>query len=134
MEEQLRAAREAGQCVYVGSYCSEDSIFGCLAKKETHCCFRSKLARIIHEQGRPQLDLGWGDPENPECGGLSAAQLASLDFSVIDFSEYFADAFANIAGAPDGVTVQSIIDAYIATLSGAAERGCSQFNPEYPDC
>lgn len=134
MEEELRAAREAGQCVYVGSYCSEDSIFGCLAKKETHCCFRSKLARIIHEQGRPQLDLGWGDAENPDCDGLSAAQLASLDFSRIDFSEYFADAFANIAGGPDGATMQGIIDAYIGTLSGASERGCSQLDPDYPDC
>ena len=59
-EEQLRLARQEGQCVYVGSYCSEDSIFGCLAKKETHCCFRSTLARIIQEQGREQLGLDWG--------------------------------------------------------------------------
>lgn len=133
-EERLRAAREAGQCVYVGSYCSEDSIFGCLAKTETHCCFRSKLARIIHEQGRPQLDLGWGEAENPACDGLSAEQLAALDFSRIDFSEYFADAFANIAGGPDSATMQGIIDAYIETLSGAAGRACSQFDPDYPDC
>lgn len=133
-EERLRAAREAGQCVYVGSYCSEDSIFGCLARKETHCCFRSKLARIIHEQGRPQLDTDWGDAQNPDCEGFSAEQLAALDFSVIDFSEYFAEAFANIVGGPDSGTLQSIIDAYIATLSGAAGDGCSQFDPNYPDC
>lgn len=133
-EERLRAAREQGQCFYVGSYCSEDSIFGCLAKKETHCCFRSKLGRIIHEQGRPQLGLDWGDPENPECGGFSAEQLAALDFSLIDFSEYFADAFANVAGGPDNAMMESIVDAYIATLAGSAENDCSQFDPGYPDC
>jgi hypothetical protein len=133
-EQQLRAAREQGQCFYLGSYCSEDSIFGCLAKQETHCCFRSKLGRIIHEQGRPQLRIDWGDAENPVCDGFSAAQLASLDFSTIDFSEYFADAFANVTGGPDGATLESIIDAYIATLSGSAERGCSQFDADYPDC
>ena len=133
-EEQLRLARQEGQCVYVGSYCSEDSIFGCLAKKETHCCFRSKLARIIQEQGREQLGLDWGGARSPECDGFTGEQLAALDFSVIDFSEYFADAFANITGSPDNATMESIIDAYIATLSGASGSGCSQFDPGYPDC
>lgn len=130
-EEQLRQRREQGQCYYVGRYCSEDSIFGCLAKTYTHCCFRSKLGRIIHEQGRPQIPLGWGDAENPECDGFTAEQLASLDFSVIDFSEYFADAFANVTGGPDNATMESIIDAYITTLSGS---GCSQFDADYPNC
>ena len=133
-EQQLRLARQEGHCVYVGSYCSEDSIFGCLAKKETHCCFRSTLARIIQEQGREQLALDWGGAKSPECDGFTGEQLAALDFSVIDFSEYFADAFANITGSPDNATLESIIDAYIATLSGASASGCSQFDPGYPDC
>lgn len=130
-EQQLRAKREQGQCVYVGRYCSEDSIFGCLAKTSTYCCFRSKLGRIIHEQGRPQLGIDWGRAREPACDGLSAAQLASIDFSTIDFSEYFADAFANAGGAPDNATLERIVDAYIATLSGTS---CSQFDPNYPDC
>ena len=123
--------REQGQCFYVGRYCSEDTIFGCLAKTSTFCCFRSKLGRIIHEQGRPQIGMGWGGAENPECQGFTAPQLAALDFSIIDFSEYFADAFANVTGGPDNATMESIIDAYITTLSGSS---CSQFDPNYPDC
>lgn len=130
-EEQLRAQREQGQCVYVGRYCSEDSIFGCLAKTSTFCCFRSKLGRIIHEQGRPQLGVDWGSAREPACEGFSAEQLAAIDFSSIDFSEYFADAFANMTGAPDNATLESIVDAYIATLSGAS---CSQFDSGYPNC
>ena len=130
-EQELRLARQQGQCAYVGTYCSDDSIFGCLAKKETHCCFKSKLSRIIHEQGRPQLAIGWGTATAPECDGFSAAQLASLDFGLIDFSEYFAEAYENISGSPDNATMESIIDAYITTLSGSS---CSQFDPNYPDC
>jgi conjugal transfer mating pair stabilization protein TraN len=80
------------------------------------------------------LGLGWGGAESPECDGFTSGQLAALDFSVIDFSEYFADAFANITGSPDNATMESIIDAYIATLSGASASGCSQFDPAYPDC
>jgi hypothetical protein len=133
-EEQLRVRREQGQCHYVGTYCSEDTLFGCLAKKETHCCFRSKLGRIIHEQGRPQLSILWGTAEAPECGGFSSEQLAALDFGAIDFSEYFADAFGNVTGGPDNTTMESIIDAYITTLSGASTAGCSQFDPGFPDC
>ena len=117
--------------MYVGRYCSEDSIFGCLAKTSTFCCFRSKLGRIIHEQGRPQLGIDWGNARKPACEGFSAVQLAAIDFSTIDFSEYFADAFANVTGAPDNATLESIVDAYIATLSGAS---CSQFDPGYPNC
>ena len=79
-EQQLRLARHEGQCVYVGSYCSEDSIFGCLAKKETHCCFRSTLARIIQEQGRAQLGLDWGGAQSPECDGLSGATTGRVGF------------------------------------------------------
>ncbi|MEM6485290.1 MAG: conjugal transfer protein TraN [Pseudomonadota bacterium] len=130
-EDILRTQRAEGQCVYVGTYCSDDSIFGCLEKTETNCCFRSKLGRIIHEQGRPQIGYGWGSAEAPECEGFSEEQLAALDFGAIDFSEYFADAFANVTGGPDSAAMESIIDAYITTLSGSS---CSQFDPGYPDC
>ena len=55
------------------------------------CCFASKLARIINEQGRPQLGIGWGSPEAPDCRGLSPEEFQSIDFSQIDLSEYIDD-------------------------------------------
>jgi conjugal transfer mating pair stabilization protein TraN len=58
----------------------------CLEKKERHCCFNSKLARIINRQGRVQLGL----PLN-SCGGFNQAQLQALDFSRMDLSEFIAD-------------------------------------------
>jgi hypothetical protein len=76
-------------CHYVGSYCSQKIKFiGCVQKKKTYCCFGSPLARIIQEQGRPQIGKGWGDPKNPDCSGFTVDEFQKLDFSKIDFSEW----------------------------------------------
>tara|TARA_Y100001970_G_C14259901_1_gene879397 strand:- start:13346 stop:15049 length:1704 start_codon:yes stop_codon:yes gene_type:complete len=80
-----------GRCATVGTRCVE-SLFGtCLQEKQIECCFASKLARIINEQGRPQLGIGWGSPEAPDCRGLSPEEFQSIDFSQIDLSEYIDD-------------------------------------------
>jgi hypothetical protein len=76
-------------CHYVGSYCAQKIKFiGCVQKKKTFCCFSSPLARIVQEQGRPQLGKGWGDPKNPDCSGFTIYEFQKLDFSKIDFSEW----------------------------------------------
>lgn len=63
--------------------------FGLITKKEkVFCCFNSILARIIHEQGRPQIGVGWGSANSPNCRGLTPEELASIDFSRVDFREY----------------------------------------------
>ncbi|WP_051654328.1 conjugal transfer protein TraN [Persephonella sp. KM09-Lau-8] len=76
------------RCHYVGSYCAEEWMGTCVQRKKTFCCFGSVLARILHEQGRPQIGLSWGDPKNPICRGFTPAELQSIDFGKIDFSEY----------------------------------------------
>lgn len=78
-------------CHPVGSYCSQNSIFGCLVVKETHCCFNSKLARIINEQGREQLGRGWGTPESPQCSGMTMSDFQKIDFSKINLDEFIQD-------------------------------------------
>lgn len=77
-----------GNCHYVGEYCAEEWLGTCVQKKRTYCCFSSPLARIIHEQGRPQLGIGWGSAESPNCRGFTAQEFQKLDFSKIDFSEW----------------------------------------------
>lgn len=94
-EYELSAKRELKSCHYVGSYCSEPiSAFGvtigCLVHKESYCCFSSPLARIMQEQGRPQLGKGWGTPEMPSCEGYSIDQMSSLNFDSMDLSEWVA--------------------------------------------
>ncbi len=76
------------RCHYIGSYCALDKLGICLQRKKTFCCFGSVLARILHEQGRPQIGLSWGTPENPNCRGFTPSELQSIDFGKIDFSEY----------------------------------------------
>jgi len=87
----------ATDCHYVGDYCEKKWVaVGCVQKARSYCCFNTKMARIIHEQGRPQLvsfgaDGGWGTPGAPECRGFTPEEFQSLDFSRIDLSEYFED-------------------------------------------
>ncbi|MFD1620480.1 conjugal transfer protein TraN [Thalassotalea marina] len=80
-----------GRCVTVGTRCVEKLLGTCLQEKQVECCFASKLARIINEQGRPQLGIGWGTPKNPDCRGLTPEEFQSIDFSQVDLSEYIAD-------------------------------------------
>lgn len=92
-EKMLITNRDGGACHRVGQYCKKNSRFGCLQKAETYCCFGSKLARLVHEQGRNQLkeysaNNLWGSPAQPFCNGMSSEQLSLLDFNQMDLSEY----------------------------------------------
>ena len=88
------AYKENGLCHYVGKKCVKKiPLIGCVQKARIYCCFNSVLARIIHEQGRPQLDTfgpdgGWGTADEPYCRGFRPEEFQMIDFSRIDFSEY----------------------------------------------
>jgi len=89
------------QCHYIGSYCSDKQPFGiCSETTKTSCCFNSKISRVIIEQGRSQLGIGWGSVGSPNCSGFTPEQLQSLKFDEMDLSEISAD-IANSAVAPD---------------------------------
>lgn len=89
-EKGLAMKRDQRLCIDLGEYCSsKKKVVGCLEKTHTYCCYNSRLSRIINEQGRPQLGIGLGDSQNPGCDGFTIAQLQSLDFSQIDFSEFY---------------------------------------------
>jgi conjugal transfer mating pair stabilization protein TraN len=95
-ETILTSKRAGGACHYVGEYCKKISIFGCLQKAKMFCCFGSKLGRIVHEQGRPQLkeyaaNNLWGTAQEPFCNGLSPEQLSLLDFNQMDLTEFVSE-------------------------------------------
>lgn len=92
-EKELKKRKETRVCHEVGEYCSKKiGLFNiCVQKKKSYCCFSSKLARIIQEQGRPMLGKGWGSGENPDCSGFLPEDFSRLDFSRMDFSEYLQD-------------------------------------------
>lgn len=94
-EKELAELRTKNRCIQVGTYCAEKKLGVCIRKKTSFCCYGTKLAKIVQEQGRRQLGLGFGDPKQPQCQGLTIEQLAQLDFSKIDFSDMLADIVAS---------------------------------------
>lgn len=96
-EKLLAQYRNAKECHYVGSYCANKTALGvCTVNEQTYCCFDGKLSRIIAEQGRPQLNRGWGTPTSPDCSGFSLTELQQLDFNKMDLSEFYDDALASM--------------------------------------
>jgi conjugal transfer mating pair stabilization protein TraN len=90
--QYLAMKRDAGLCHELGDYCSSRDLFGsCITRTQAACCFNSRLSRIINEQGRPQLARGWGSPQEPQCDGFTIEELQSLDWSVMDLSEFYQD-------------------------------------------
>lgn len=81
---------ESDRCHYINAFCEKKlPLVGCVQKAKGYCCFNSIMARIIHEQGRPQIGIEWGTASNPECRGFTPEEFQSLDFSRIDLTEYF---------------------------------------------
>lgn len=76
-----------GVCHLVGVV-SEKVLGMPLKDRNVYCCFNSMLARLIQEQGRQQLGVGWGTGDAPDCRGLSLGEISELDFSKMDLSEY----------------------------------------------
>lgn len=72
---------------YLGKYCSKKELGICIEHKRTYCVFNSKLARIIHEEGRlRQINQGaLGTAKYPNCGGLTPEELQRIDMGKIDF-------------------------------------------------
>lgn len=61
----------------------------------------SILARVLHEQGRAQINKSRGTPEEPNCEGFTPGELASIDFSKIDLSEYMQYVKHNLSISPE---------------------------------
>lgn len=87
-ETKLAVNRELKLCHEVGSYCAKKYMGVCVEKRDSYCCYTSMLARIMNEQVRGQLGLGFGPAKNPDCTGITTAQLSSVDMTTIDLTEW----------------------------------------------
>lgn len=112
-EQMLSVKRGERLCIGTGSYCSlEIPLIGvCLAVTETYCCYNSRLARIINQQGKAQL----GTSVNTSCAGFTQEELSSIDFSAMDLSEFMAEIQSNI-NIP---AIQSSMQARINAMGNA---------------
>ena len=83
-ERELAQERHDGNTRYLGTRCAKRTFFGvCIRRERVWCVFGSKLGRILQEQGRRQLGLGWGS-----CRGLTVAEVERIDFERLDLSEF----------------------------------------------
>ena len=86
---------DSGMCHYIDTYCKKKwPLVGCVQEAKVFCCFNSKLARIIQEQGRPQLatfNPPWVYTGSGNCRGFTPSEFQMLDFSKMDLSEYLGD-------------------------------------------
>ena len=84
----LGVRRGAGLCEYVDSECSGKILKTC---KRYYCCYNSKLARIINEQGKAQIGK-----DKTDCSGFTPGEFSRLDFSAIDLTEFINDVMSSV--------------------------------------
>lgn len=115
-------------CHQTGERCTSEAFGTCLSKENDYCCFSSILARLVQVQGRAQLGIGW----DGACRGLTVAEISSLDFSLIDLSEYMqyvkdntnlTDIDATTYSCPNGGTVSGSNCTQFAAVDGTCPSG-----------
>jgi conjugal transfer mating pair stabilization protein TraN len=108
LEDQRTAVSKSQRlCHFVGFSCAKRVAgLGCVKKVEHHVCFNSRLARIINEQGRPQIGRSFGRPGAVDAEGFSTEELQRLDFSKMDLSEFTADVLEEIKKHAKGLSVE----------------------------
>lgn len=91
-EFELNVKKEMKLCHDLGKFCAQTALGVCIVKKSAFCCYKSPLSRIIHEQLASRFGITWPAPsETPACPGFTPTQLASVDWSQVDLSEWIAD-------------------------------------------
>ena len=85
-ERELAQERHDGNTRYLGEFCARRILGICVTRERRWCVFGSKLGRILQEQGRAQLGIGWGS-----CRGLTVAEIEGIDFDALDLGEFTAD-------------------------------------------
>jgi len=88
-EIALAESRKKGLTHYIGVRKEKFLDLWVSRKDHVFCVFPSKLSRVFQEEARKQLNLSWGDPEKPNCRGLTQEEIKKLDFSKINLIEAF---------------------------------------------
>ena len=82
-EQKLAKDKKKGLCIkFADSECVSWAGPLCLRKQNKYCCYKSKMAKIIHEQVHQQL----GRPVK-DCSGFTVEELSRIDFSQVDFKD-----------------------------------------------
>lgn len=104
--------------VSIGERCDHQVLGACIQKSQVYCVFDGKLARIIQEQGRrDQLGVRFGSGDNPDCRGITVPELQSINFDLINFSDFYEDLMKNQRVPDTSAQVQQIKDRIAAQVN-----------------
>lgn len=89
-QKSLASEVRKGKCVPVEEeYCANKKLGVCFRKTKSYCCFPTILAKTIRLGAKDQLGKDFGSAKDPKCGGITLSDIEALDFSKIDFHEFF---------------------------------------------
>lgn len=88
-ERILGLQKEAGETVYIGRYTSGSFLDE--RRYQVYCTYPSKIARLVVQQGKPQLGMGFGSTSSPDCRGFLIQQIEQLNFDAMDFTDLYGD-------------------------------------------
>lgn len=91
-------------CENMGTYCSSKIFGSCIERKESYCCFNSLLSKAVNIQGKKQLGITLGSPEDPNCRGLTIQEVNAIDFTRIDLSEFMASIMGRTLSTTEATT------------------------------
>jgi len=91
-ERKLWENRQEGKCHYIGT---KDLNWG-LEKEQVYICYPDVLSRVIQEEAHQQLNISWGDAEEPNEKSLLLEQIPQLDFEIMDLSDIEKDLMGKI--------------------------------------
>ncbi len=124
-ERELAEWRAKKRCVFVGTYCAEKILGKCTRKKSSFCCFGNKLSKLLNDQGRRQLGIGFGSADSPDCRGLTPEELSRIDMSSMDLSELYEEVQANFKPQPQAHVARGVelerIKENMARLTGRVD-------------
>lgn len=120
-EQELMVKKALKSTHEIGTYCSSKFLGKCVTKKTSYCMFNSPLARILNEQARLQLNIGWGEPEYPQCQGITLEQFQNLDMDKVDLSEWTGMLVASGMIDMEAVTDIEALTGSTSTLGSALE-------------
>jgi len=109
---------DAGLCYTTYSECVQrnSGIFGSVCEKyRTYkCCFNSRLAKLINEQGKASIGI---TGRSDDCSGFSPDEFARIKWDQIDFTPFVEEILKE---ANKGLPKATDIDALRQKMSGRA--------------
>ena len=124
-EQLLALHRGQSLSVFVGEQCVKKVLGSCIEWRNNYCSFNSVLAKIINTDGKKQLGQNLSN-----CSGISTDDLARIDFTRVDFSE-FTSAVVNQATRNLPANINGNYTPLMQNASSGSSQGNNPVLPSY---